>query len=608
MNSAFHQNILISRRNDPSIGNWGMGALKFRAADATLTRMKKGFRAWVLLCVLGPASALALEPPARGELARYLLDGSYSGRMRNALAFRNYIVAPELVRDFRERLVRARLADSGRIPDGASTVLGLPSGTRNVLPSKGAVKVFALLISFPDYPAVNTMPAIVSKLFGDGDGGWPYESLRNYYRRASYGMLEIGGNVLGWYTPAFTRASMPQTTEARENLIKEALTYFHDRGHNFAQYDNDNNGGIDYFIVIWTGPNNGWANFWWGYQTAFSDANFALDGKSFRNTRYSWQWEARNWPGAYDQVVVMHETGHALGLPDYYDYDDTVGPRGGLGGLDMMEANRGDHNCFSKMLLDWITPQAFTYGSRSFALGASGNTRDAAIVMPEFSALQPFDEFFIVQNRYRLENDSGLPGDGLLVWHVDARLNGSGGFLYDNSYTEHKLLRLMEADGLERIEQGYAATAADYYVAGKTFGPRTVPDSRRYDGTDSGGAIFSIGPNGPTMTFGADVHYVLLPPRGLILSRRADDYIFYEEYVDTISWSVEPKNRVPIARYRIFRKKPGDPDSAYVLLGETDGAATSYECRGLKIPQSSIYRVVAVDVNGVTSDPAEVAN
>ena len=576
--------------------------------------MKKGLCIGLLLLTLGPASAPALERPSPGELQRYLLDGSYSWRMRNALSFGNHLIAPELARNFRERLVRARLADPGPITPkafgvaGPGGILGLPSGTKNTLPSKGAVKVFALLISFPDYPAVNTVPTIASKLFGEGDNGWPYESLRNYYRRASYGMLDIGGSVLGWYTPSYTRASMPQTTAARESLIKEALTYFHDRGHNFAAYDNDNNSAIDYFVVVWTGPNNGWSNFWWGYQTGFSDANFTLDGKTFRSTRYSWQWEARNWPGAYDQVVVMHETGHALGLPDYYDYDDTVGPRGGLGSLDMMDANRGDHNCFSKMLLDWIAPQAFVYGTRSFALGASGNTRDALIVMPEYSAAQPFDEFFIVQNRYRVENDSALPGDGLLVWHVDARLTTSGGFLYNNSYTDHKLLRLMEADGLEHIEKKYAATAADYYIAGRTFGPRTVPDSRRYDGTDSGGTILSIGPNGPTMAFGADIHYSILAPQGFSLSRRADDYIFYKEYINKLTWSPNPKNRVPISRYQIFRKDHGAPDSTYVLFAETAGGTTMFEHRGLKSAQNYSYRLVAIDINGVASDPAEVTN
>jgi M6 family metalloprotease-like protein len=574
--------------------------------------MMKGCRAMLVvptLLAMGFLSALALEPPARGELDRYRLDGTFAARLRNAEAFGNQLVAPELVSDLRLRLTRARLGTSRAAGSGdPSGALSLPSGTRNVLPSKGSDKVFALLIQFPDYPAVNAKETIASKIFGDGDTGWPYESLRNYYRRASYGTLEIGGNVLGWYTPSYTRASMPQTTAAREAVIKEALTYFHDRGQSFASFDNDNNGSIDYFIVIWTGPNNGWANFWWGYQTSFSDAAFQLDGKSFKNTRYSWQWEARNWPGAYDQVVVIHETGHALGLPDYYDYDATVGPKGGVGGLDMMDANRGDHNAFSKMLLDWITPQAFNLGTRAFALGASGNTRDALVVMPEFTAAQPFTEFYIVQNRLRVENDSGLPGDGLLIWHVDARLNSSGNYLYDNSYTAHKLLRLMEADGLEQIEQGYAATAADYYTAGKSLGPQTRPSSARYDGTDPGVSVFTIGPNQQTMAFSADIHYTLFPPQGLSLERRADDYIFYSEYINKLGWSPDPKNRVPITRYQIYKKERGAPDSAYALLYEVTGSTTTYEHRGLKAGGLYSYRVVAIDANGVASAAAEATN
>ena len=63
----------------------------------------------------------------------------------------------------------------------------------------------------------------------------------------------------------------------------------------------------------------------------------------------------------------------------------------------------------------------------------------------------------MVQNRTRPGNDADLPADGLLIWHVDARLTRSGSdFLYDNSYTAHKLLRLMEADGLEEIERDSA--------------------------------------------------------------------------------------------------------------------------------------------------------
>lgn len=550
--------------------------------------------------------AAALEPPTQAELASYLRDGSYAQRLANARALGNHIFDPALLAGFRSRLLerRAKLASrAGVVP---TEELELPSGRTGGLPSRGAVSVFALLIDFSDFPAVNSPAVIGSKLFGDGDGGYPYESLRNYYRRASYGRLEIGGSVLGWYRPAATRASMAMTTTAREALIREALTAFDAQGHDFSRYDNDGNGVIDYFVVVWAGPNNGWGNFWWGYQTSFSSA-LTLDGKRLSGAKYSWQWEARNWPGAYDQIVVMHETGHALGLPDYYDYDAATGPRGGVGGLDMMDANRGDHNGFSKMLLDWIEPRSFVYGTSGFTLGASGGAAEALIAMPEFEEVRPFDEFFLIQNRTRTGNDAGLAGDGLLIWHVDARLNAAGtNFLYDNSYTEHKLLRLMEADGLEQIERGYAANAGDYYTAGRAFSPLTLPASHRYDGTSPGLTIDAIGPSGPSMSLRADIHYTLFPPSDAALTRLESDFIFFVEFIDKLTWKDDARNHTRIASYLIYKRPQDRGEDAFVLLDEIPAEASPvYEVKGLKKDQRYVYRIIAIDLNGVESESAE---
>jgi len=363
------------------------------------------------------------------------------------------------------------------------------------------------LIDFQDYPHNTDKDVVDSRLFGDGTSTPPYESLRNFYRRSSYGQLEIGGNVIGWYTTPYERSQVSETTQGREKLIKEALSYYENEGHDFSHYDNDGNGEFDYFIVVWTGSDNGWANFWWGYMTYFNDTSFKLDGK--RLGRYSWQWEAKPQSGTFSPRVVIHETGHAPGLPDYYDYDDTIGPSGGVGGLDQMDGY-GDHNCFSKMLLEWIEPKIIN-SSEEISLFPSGEYPDAVIVMPEYRYGDQFSEYFMVQYRDRSGNDAPYPNDGLLIWHIDARTDSANyNFLYDNSYTSHKLLRLMEADGLEEIEQNKWADGDDYYTEGSSFSFTTMPSNARYCGLNGGFVIDNISEPLEEMTF--DVTMPSSPP------------------------------------------------------------------------------------------------
>jgi M6 family metalloprotease-like protein len=398
------------------------------------------------------------------------------------------------------------------------------------MPTKGNVKFFTLLIDFPDYPAsggangdYSTSTQIDSAVFGDGSliptNPYPYESLKNYYERSSYNQLHFSGMTLGYYRAGYTRASMGDnpTTAQREQLIKEAIASF-DGTVDFSQFDNDGDGKIEYFMVIWTGPDNGWSNFWWSYKTNWSDSSYTVDGVKLGF--YSWDWAGGDYASVnpvkpFEPYVVMHETGHGLGLPDYYDYDDTVGPDGGIGGLDMMDSNWGDHNCFSKWIFEWITPTVVASGSQTVTLNPSGTSPDAVLIMPGATSTNAFREFYIAQNRYRSGNDPATsvpisygkyPADGMLVWHVDARLNAAGtDYAWDNSYTGHKLLKLMQADGLDRIENGppsggATADAAMYYQPGNALGPLTAPSSRDYEGVDSGVNITGITHSWPQMT------------------------------------------------------------------------------------------------------------
>ncbi|MEK7744329.1 MAG: hypothetical protein AAB578_08050, partial [Elusimicrobiota bacterium] len=219
----------------------------------------------------------ALQKPTPEEIERYRRDGTLEQRVKAALSLGNHKVTNDLTRRAAYKL---RSAQQVRI-------LAPPPAWQSGMPTTGVVKFFVLLISFSDYPGSGATASIHSKIFGEGSGDYPYESLKNYYSRSSYGLLTFQGNTLGWYNTGQPRSTVPETDSGRENLIKQAINYFDGQGHDFSQYDSNGDGKIDYFTVIWTGPRGAWSSFWWAYETAFTDLSYTIDGKRFG--AYSWQ-------------------------------------------------------------------------------------------------------------------------------------------------------------------------------------------------------------------------------------------------------------------------------------------------------------------------------
>ena len=56
--------------------------------------------------------------------------------------------------------------------------------------------------------------------------------------------------------------------------------------------------------------------------------------------------------------------------------------------------------------------------------------------------------------------------------------------LYNNSYTSRKMIRLMEADGLEQIEANGGGNAGDFYASGRSFTPTTFLEPDRPAASD----------------------------------------------------------------------------------------------------------------------------
>ena len=107
---------------------------------------------------------------------------------------------------FDKSLIKRKIGKYQSLKKGVPIDLAsLPYST--ALPSSGYPKMLCILVEFNDFPHEFEASLINNKLFENGIyTQYPYESLRSYYIRSSYGNLHLEGNVLNWYTTQHDRA------------------------------------------------------------------------------------------------------------------------------------------------------------------------------------------------------------------------------------------------------------------------------------------------------------------------------------------------------------------------------------------------------------------
>lgn len=419
----------------------------------------------------------------------------------------------------------------------------------NPTPTTGNVNSLVFLIEFKDvkynakYQDPNSRDRVLSpdelrySLFGPGnsnDSNYPYESVRAYYERASYGKLHFNGLVLP-YTTKYNRshydtlASKGNGSYGFEELMMEVTKYYEDTISTY-DFDTDQDGVLDsiYLSVPLAGDQND-QNWWGTLQTWWINPNFKVAGKQI--SRYiildGQPFEQNK---KYYNQVWLHETGHALGLPDYYSVK--IAGEGnpnfegfqGLAGYDVMDEITGDHNVFSKLHLGWITPSDLQVAQLSkkekkYKLQASENAPSALLVPIDSWNGNIYSQYYLIEYNKGTENNAtavsdylaikgrwgeiGQPGisEGIRIWHVDATIiddwwfPGRQMFAYDQNMTqsERKLITHISPN----LEGGF-------YRTGDSFSPSSYPSTAYYS-LDRYGRETTL-PSGITIRIGDKVN------------------------------------------------------------------------------------------------------
>jgi len=356
--------------------------------------------------------------------------------------------------------------------------------------------------------------------------------------------------------------------------------------------------------------------------------------------------------------------GYALGLPPLFDTDDGVTGVGVFGLMDV-GSNNGQG----------VIPAPPTAWTRTFlgweqAEELEGNIDLTARHLPDGKIGRitlSNDEYFLVENRVgpvqpgagiNFDNlvelagvtvdstsgvitsipnyDLGLPGSGLLIWHVDlSRYNERIASMQGiNDSLEARAVTLVEADGA--VDIGFPTTALfgnpdqgwqwDLWYAGNegfftanpdreagnpqgllSFDSETRPSTQLNSGAESGIAVSRIGPAGDILNFVVDdMNVTRLPEGSRLLGYNGEKWIY--ERGDSLFMAgantSETFVEILISEnfYVVSESDPvlGDASDAFWVVDSTQAGYTArrYQGNGLPYPPlSDIVRVEAVYFN-----------
>ena len=385
----------------------------------------------------------------------------------------------------------------------AHTLIAAP---RDLAPVVGTRKALVLLVDFSDKVAAQSNQHFKDLLFSSGS--YPTGSVRDFYWENSYNQLTLtgdvsgqGGSTAGWY-----RAPQPYSTYTHGNYgfdpypnnaqkLVEDVVALADPFVNFADYDNDGDGVVDALFVVHAGPGGeatGNVNDIWSH--AWSIAAKSVDGVNVIG--YSME------PEDGRVGVFSHELGHVFGLPDLYDTDYSSA---GDGRWEVMAGGSwnggGDtpahFGTWCKAKLGWLSPTVLFNATQSVTLQPSESVGQA-YKLPIGTATSK--EYFLLANRQKIGFDSALPGDGLIILHVDENQT-------NNTDETHYLVDVEQCDGKKDLNKNAnSGDATDPFPcsANAAFTAATTPDSKAYDGSDSKISVTNIARSGTNIT--ADIN------------------------------------------------------------------------------------------------------
>ena len=346
-------------------------------------------------------------------------------------------------------------------------------------------------------------------------------SVRGYYDQISYGNLDLTTDdmpsTIGWVTAPQSYAyyvggsnGFDGTFPRNAAGLARDIVQLVDPVINFAPYDNDGDGEIDALFIVHTGPGaefSGSDDDIWSHAWGIPGGYMTDDG--VEATGYSMEPEYWQTPGDMTIGVYAHEMGHSVfGLPDVYDTDYTSS---GVGDWSLMAGGSWNGNlgnspawpdAWNHIQMGYVTPTVVSADMLNETITAMTTMPDVYKIWKDGN---PGSQYFLVQNRQKVNYDADLPKGGLLIWHIDETQDGNSNEWYPgHTNSGNYLVALEQADGNYDLEKDVNGGDAKDPFPGNTnntqFNFLSEPGSDAYNGTTTYVSVENISASSNNMT------------------------------------------------------------------------------------------------------------
>lgn len=351
-----------------------------------------------------------------------------------------------------------------------STRLNAPKRSEYLIsdfPTTGKQKSLVILFDFNDtkFTSIDDPKQFYTDMLNKEGFTWSNGadgSARDFYMQSSNNLFDPEFVVVGPVTLSRNATYYGSDNQGQDfrmgEAIEEACTLADDLV-DFSEYDTNNDGYVDNIYFFYAGkgqaddPNG--TDYIWPHSAVVEDAwdkTLVYDGKTIGH--YACSNELRyNTAGALIPSGIgtfVHEFGHVLGLVDHYDTSYGYFTFG-LGTYDTMATGSYNNNmntpplfsAFERAELAWLEYDELDNNADSITLIPNLATSNKAF---RISVPDKENEFFVLETRIKSGFDAYLPGEGMLVWHIDQDKYSWENNIVNIDYS-HQRIDIVEADG-----------------------------------------------------------------------------------------------------------------------------------------------------------------